>query len=107
MRVLFSVAADYANKEQSGKLNVLGIFNQISWHEFPYTHRSLHLVFKIAAQYPEFDTEHDLKIVFVGEDGQEYGAMDGKFVIKSPADKSLGQIDFLFEIRDLLLPKPG
>ena len=107
MNVLFSFAADYANKEQSGKVNVLGIFNRIMSREFPTVHRSLYLVFKLTAQHPEFDVEHDLKIVFVGEDGKEYGAIDGKFVIKRPENESLAQSDFIFEIRDLGLPKPG
>ena len=107
MQILFCFAADYASKDQSGKLNVSGIFNRITSCEFPTVHHSLYLVFKLTAQHPEFGVEHDLKVVFVGEDGQEYGAIDGKFNIKPPKSELLAQTDFIFAIRDLVLPKPG
>ena len=47
MKILMMVTADYASIEpQTGKLNIIGVFNQINAQEFPTSHRRMYLVIK-------------------------------------------------------------
>jgi len=104
--VLF-LAADFANHEASGKLNVLGIFNQIMAKEFPARHRRLYLVMRLVAQLGEFQTQHDLKIAFFDEDGHELGGQQQKIEIPRPERGKQAAVDLIVEVNDLQLPTPG
>jgi uncharacterized protein DUF6941 len=104
--VLF-LAADYANHEVSGKLNVLGVFSRILVNEFPATHRRLYLVIRVASRLGEFDTKHDFKVAFVDTDGLEIGAQEGELQISKPESGKQGEADLIIEVGNLRLPKPG
>ncbi len=107
METVLFLAADYANHETSGKLNILGIFNRIFVRGFPARHRTLYLVIRVAAALGEYDTKHDLKIVFYDEDGHELGAQNGELLIPRPDSGKQAQADLIIGITDLLLTKPG
>lgn len=104
--VLF-LAADFVNYEASGKLNVLGIFNQIVAKEFPAKHRRLYLVVRLVAQLGEFQTQHDFKIAFFDEDGHELGGQQQKIEVPRPERGKQATLDLIVEVNDLLLPAPG
>jgi len=64
-KLSYFLTADYANREQTGKLNVLGVFNRIFSHKFPAKHHRLYVVIRMHAELGEFDTDHDLKVLFL------------------------------------------
>lgn len=107
MEAILFLAADYANHEASGKLNVLGIFNQIQVREFPARHRRLYLVIRIAAQLGEYETKHDMKIVFFDQDGKELGVQQVEITIPRPDNGRQAVGDVIIEVSDLYLPMPG
>jgi hypothetical protein len=53
MKQLLFLAADYANITGDGKLNVMGIFNDIYSFNFPARHSSMHLVARLGAELSE------------------------------------------------------
>ena len=54
MKLLLLMAADYANITGDGKLNVIGIFNDINAFNFPARHPSMHLVARLGAEPEEY-----------------------------------------------------
>lgn len=78
------VAADFANKTESGKLNILGVFTAIYANKFPAIHKRLYLVIKLVAGFGEYETEHDFRVIFVDADGNKLVNIPGKLVIEHP-----------------------
>ncbi len=107
MEVPFFLAADFANKSENGKLNVLGAFNVINAVNFPAIHRSLYLVIRLGLEYGEFDIEHEFRILLIDEDGNELGQQPGSIVVGKPEKGRRVFSDIIMEIRDLQLEKPG
>lgn len=107
MEVPLFLAADFANKGENGKLNVLGIFNNIISKSYPAIHKSLYLVMRIVLEYGEFDHEHDINIVFIDEDGQELGNRKGKLNVPKPDKGNKVYIELIVPIDTLLVKKPG
>jgi hypothetical protein len=107
MQVVLFLAADYAVKEESGKLNVLGIFNQVYAPNFPAIHHSMYLVIRLVTGLGEFNDNHDMKIIFVDSDGNELIAQEGQIAIQKPEQGRQVQADLVLHINDLLLPKEG
>jgi hypothetical protein len=50
MKPLLFLAADYASVTGDGKLNVMGIFNDINAFNFPARHSSMHLIAKLGPE---------------------------------------------------------
>lgn len=107
MQTALFLAADYANHEASGKLNVLGIFNQINIQEFPGKLRRLYLVIRLVATLGEYETKHDLKIAFYDQDGNEMAGQQGEITIPKPSGGPQFAGDLIIEVGDLPLPAPG
>ena len=78
MKVQFALLADAANKTDSGKLNLLGVFDRINARQFPALHPSGTLVMRLVFSTLETGKEHGIRIVLVDEDGKELMAQEGK-----------------------------
>ncbi len=78
IRVPLHVLADSANVSREGKLNLLGIFENIHAIGFPATHTALALVFSIEADTGDATREHDMVIDVVDSDGKSIANISGK-----------------------------
>jgi hypothetical protein len=107
MQLALFVAADYANKSDLGKLNIMGIFNSIYSSGFPARHRQLFLVSRLVAELGEYHSEHEMKLLFVDEDGNELINQGGKISIERPQRGKQAIAEFIVDVGDLLLPKAG
>lgn len=107
MQMALFVAADYANKSDLGKLNIMGIFNNIYANKFPARHRQLYLVIRLIAVLGEYHTQHDMRILFLDEDGNEIINRGGQIKIEHPKDGKQALAEFIIEVGDLLLPQSG
>lgn len=94
---------DAATSDSSGKLNVLGIFDNIKAKAFPATHPEMSLVLTLRGHRSEIGS-HALKINLVDADGKEIlPPIEGKFVLHPEAlDANL-----ILHIQNLILPAPG
>ena len=79
--------ADSANISQEGKLNITGIFDRINAQEFPAAHMAAKLVLNVEV-HPGEVGRHEMKIVFVDEDGKLVMESKVGFVVGEPDDKS-------------------
>ncbi len=71
MDVNVAVLADYANVSQDGKLNIMGIFQEINPPFLPFPMPQMYLVLSFSAGPAEFNTNRNLRIVLLHSDGQE------------------------------------
>ena len=71
MDLNYILAADYANVDRDGKLNVMGIFNEISAREFPVVHPEMRVIVSLAATPAEAGVERHFAVKLLDEDGQE------------------------------------
>jgi hypothetical protein len=107
MEVTLFVAADYANKSADGKLNILGIFNRIMATSFPARHRQMFLVIRLVAELGEIRNKHDIRFLFMDEDGKELINGGGVLNIEHPKDGKQAIAEFIVDVGDLHVPREG
>ena len=107
MKPLLFLAADYANITGDGKLNVMGIFNDIFSYSFPARHSSMHLVGKLGAELGEYGQVRDFTIKLLDEDGNQIMDMSGQFEIPRGEKGRKPEVNLIFELKDVVFPKPG
>lgn len=75
MKVGLAVLADYANVSVEGKLNIMGIFNQIYAPGVPVQHPQMHLVLQFEIDLAEHGLTKVIEIKLLGEDGQQLASV--------------------------------
>jgi hypothetical protein len=83
--VTLAVLADYANVSQDGKLNIMGIFQEINAPSLPFPLPQMYLVMSFTAGPAEFDSMRDMRVVLLRSDGQELLRLDGQLRVPRPA----------------------
>src|SRR5215217_4763717 len=78
MEVKLAVLADYANVSQDGKLNIMGIFQEINATALPFPLPQMYLVLTFEAGPAEFGSEKQLRVVLVDSDGNERMSLKGQ-----------------------------
>lgn len=85
MDVVFLALADYVNVSKEGKLNILGVFDQINPPTpLPYRHPMMSLAATFSAGPAEFDTMCPIRIVLTDEDGAKLFEVNGELKIGRP-----------------------
>jgi len=103
MKLEFAFFADAATTDSGGKLNVLGIFNNVNAHAYPCTHPRMCFVAKISSHRSEYG-KHDLTITIVDEDGQDvHKQIQGLVEFHSQAPDAQIIMDF----NHFTIPRPG
>jgi hypothetical protein len=107
MKLLLLLAADYANVTGDGKLNVMGIFNEINATHFPARRPSMHLVVKLGAELGEFGETRSLTIRLVDIDGNQIMSLSGSADIPKSVGGRKPEVNAILELKDIVFPKPG
>lgn len=107
MQVALLLAADYANVAQGGKLNVMGIFDNIRAQTFPARHASMHLVVKLASDPGEGGQMRAITILLLNEDGGEMLRMSQDIEVPPHSGGRRPEMNFIMELRDVVFPTPG
>ncbi len=84
MDVKLAVLADYANVSKDGKLNIMGIFQEINAPSLPFPLPQMYLVLTFEAGPAEFGSEKQLRIVLVDSDGNERMGLEGRVQVPRP-----------------------
>lgn len=69
MEMKFGVLADFASISREGKLNVLGIFDEVNPPELPVALPIFYVVSSFSAGPTEFDTDKTIEMALQDEDG--------------------------------------
>jgi hypothetical protein len=84
LEVNLAVLADYANVSQDGKLNIMGIFQEINATSLPFPLPQMYLVMSFSAGPAEFDSQRPIRIVLLRADGEEILNLEGQMQVPRP-----------------------
>jgi hypothetical protein len=107
MKLLLFLAADYANITREGKLNVMGIFNDINCSQFPARHSAMHLVAKLGAELGEYGQARDFTVKLVDADGKPIFDLSGQFQVPKGGQGRKPEVNLILELKDIVFPKEG
>jgi hypothetical protein len=107
MRLLLLLAADYANITGEGKLNVMGVFNEIRAPNFPARQPSMHLVVKLAAELGEYGQTRHLTVRLLDADGKEMVSISGPIEIPKAEGGVRPEVNAIFDMKDVVFPQAG
>src|SRR5215208_760261 len=82
--VTVAVLADYANVSQDGKLNIMGIFQEINPPFLPFPMPQMYLVLSFSAGPAEFETNRNIRVALLHSDGQEVLTLETQMRIPRP-----------------------
>lgn len=87
MDAVLAVAADYANVSSDGKLNIMGIFQELNPPTLPFQLPQMYLVVSWGAGPAEFGSQKDCRVVFMGPDETEGDqlSLDYQLVVPEPS----------------------
>lgn len=94
MQLAFALLADAANVSVEGKLNVLGVFDALQVGQLPTVHPRATLVLRLRGTLDEVG-RHQLRLDWLGPDGQELWSTAGDLDIGTPAP---GAVDMDFPL---------
>lgn len=108
MDVNLAVLADYANVSQDGKLNILGVFQEVNPVGFPAAVAQMFLVISFEASAAEFETQKDVRVALLEADGTEVMGLEGQVVVQRPARPgSRAYINQILNLQGLTFQKSG
>lgn len=77
VKLRFAVLADYANVTGDGKINILGVLDQIYAYAFPATHRELVVVNSFETENTEDGAKLDMGVKIIDPDGHTLSEIGG------------------------------
>ncbi len=81
MDAVLAVAADYANVSSDGKVNIMGIFQEVNPPALPFPLPQMFLVISWDAGPAEFGSQRDVRVVFIGPDDAEHLSLEYQLVV--------------------------
>ena len=106
MEVPLAVLADAANVSVEGKLNIFGIFNNISAGNFPALHPHMKLVVAFEADMAEADKVKEVEIKLSDSDGNDLLMIRGQFTVPKGVPGKKVRINHDFPLSGIVFPKP-
>jgi hypothetical protein len=82
--VNLAIVADYANVSQDGKLNIMGIFQEVNPPVLPFDLPQMFLVVSFEAGPAEFDSVKNIRIALLDIDVNEMLALEGQVQVPRP-----------------------
>jgi len=102
------LAADFANVDGTGKLNIIGAFNRLNVAQFPYVHPAMYLAIRLVIELGEFNKEKTLKVTLFSEDAEEvWTTGDIKFTVPLPLEGKATEFHPIIGIQQLKFDHPG
>ena len=108
MDVDLALLADAATIDGSGKLNILGIFDQLHTPTFPARHPKMALVLRFSAPITETG-RHEIEITLKDPAGSELMRLDGEMHLGPGPSTTLGgiRVPHVLNMDGLVFPNPG
>ena len=107
MESLLVVVADYANQTGNGKLNIMGIFNELNPPGYPFQLPSMFLVFKLRAQLGEYNTKKTLSVKLMDADGQELLTIPQDITVPNIVGGKRPELQGVIGLNNLVFTKAG
>lgn len=110
MQVDFAALADYAAPDASGKLTVVGIFDEIYAQQAPVIWPSMVLLLRFRIKRSELGESQKMVVKLMGEDGDILFQIDGEFTAQAQGEiqhRPEGTMNQILQIGGLKLPRFG
>ena len=109
MDVNLAVLADYANVSQDGKLNIMGIFQEVNPPVLPFALPQMYLVISFVAGPAEFGSTKNIRLVLLESDGSEMLTLEGQMDVPSRAHRpgSRAYINQVIGLNGITFHRPG
>ena len=95
VEVTVAVLADYANVSQDGKLNIMGIFQEINPPVLPFALPQMYLVLSFSAGPAEVGSVRNIRIPLLHTDGEEIFSLQAQMQV--PKAKRSGSRAYINE----------
>ena len=108
MDAVLAVAADYANVSNDGKLNIMGIFQEITPVAFPAAVVQMYLVISWDAGPAEFGSHKKVGVTYMGPDPQQKVELETRLVVPEvarPGERAV--FHQILDIKGLPIFQPG
>jgi hypothetical protein len=104
---IFAVA-DFASVSEGGKLNIMGVFDNINALEFPCTHPLVSVAAQLRGGARDYNRQHNLEIRLVDEDGQDMiPPFQTTLQVHRPPNGESVVMPLVLNLQQLVFPKPG
>ncbi|GBD99094.1 hypothetical protein BMS3Abin07_01126 [bacterium BMS3Abin07] len=107
INITLALMADYANVTREGKLNIMGIFENIHVQTFPATHPQMQLVMSLVADRRDCNKEHKLEIELLDADGNKVFSIGGQMRIPTPPAGQQARMNHIIQLNNLAFNKHG
>jgi len=109
MKTLLFLTADFANLTHDGKVNILGIFNQVFATKFPTLYPQFDLVTKLGLEPGEERQNRKITLYLVGEDANQTRVKIYEDIINFP--ERVGGLDpehaIIIKMQGVVFPAEG
>lgn len=106
MKLDLALIADAATVDGSGKLNILGIFDQIAAQEFPARHERMCLVLRFIAS-PAESGEREVEVGIRDPEGEELARLTGAVGLTGFSGADGVRIPQVLHLDGFVFPAPG
>lgn len=106
MNIDLAVLCDAATLDSSGKLHILGVFDQIQAASFPARHDRIALVLRLATE-PEDAGEHQAEIRLMDPDGNQVIRLNGRLGVSGGGPRASSHLPHILNLDGLVFPRPG
>jgi hypothetical protein len=110
VKVTFAVACDFANRSDGGKLNIVGIFNELYSTEFPYVRPEIYVVVGYEATVAEEGRTKHIRVVLLKPDNPdpEIVSIEGVYTVRLPTYPGRPRyVNSIFHLPQVEFPEPG
>jgi hypothetical protein len=107
VKVTLALLADYANVSREGKLNILGIFDNINAQNVPAIHPQMQLVLTMEADRGDADKEHKIEIELIDADGTKLFSIGGDLRFTSPPPGEHIKVNHIIQLNNLQFNRFG
>lgn len=106
MKLDLALIADAATVDGSGKISILGIFDQIAAQEFPARHERMCLVLRFIASASETG-EREVDVIIRGPEGDEMARLSGTVGLSGFSGPDGVRIPQILHLDGFVFPVPG
>lgn len=107
MDMTLGLLADAANTTANQKLNVLGVFSNISVIAFPAAHPMMNLVLRFKPDRAESGQEKKIEAILLDPDGQELGKIEASFVVPAPVGGVVPDMQAIIPLPNVIIRREG
>jgi hypothetical protein len=107
MRVSLALLADYANVSREGKLNIMGIFDNINASSVPTAHAQMQLVLTVEGSAFEAGKDHPMEIELQAPTGDPVFKVNGTLHFGKAPSEAAVKANSTIQLNNLLFKQFG